>query len=172
MVKRPAIYQSRLQVGGGGGAATNNFKTMTVADMTELRGSLEKAAKRTMVLKHTFAKKVFTERKFNDAEKFLKSSVLVTFCDKDPQIISKALVKFAKGNKKLVPSGVIFEDKVYGSDFVERLSKLPSRQELLTQMVVRVKSPISGLVMTLGQVMRGFVVALNQIKDKKQAQAA
>ena len=102
----------------------------------------------------------------------MKGQILITFGTVDPQNISKTIVDFSKTNDKVVPAGVVFEDKVYGQDFVKRLATLPSRHELLTQVVVRVKSPISGFVMTLGAITRGLVVALNEIKKQKEAAPA
>ena len=75
-------------------------------------------------------------------------------------------------SKKSDRVGILFEDKVYDQEFVKQLSKLPSRQELLTQVVVRVKSPISGFVLTLNQLVKGVVVALNEVKKKKELQAS
>jgi len=40
---------------------------------------------------------------------------------------------------------------------------------LLTQAVIRIKSPISGFVMTLGQVVRGLVQVLSEVKKKREA---
>lgn len=148
-------------------AFLSRFDGLPVADLSELRRSLEKVARRSLVVKHAMVKKVFSQLKIAEAQKFLKGSVLVTLGDKEPQVISKALVEFAKTHEKLVVSGAVMDRKVYEPEFVNRLAKLPSRQELLTQVVVRVKSPISGFVMTLNQLLRGLVVALDEIKKKK-----
>lgn len=153
-------------------AFISTYETLSVADLSDFRRQTEKFAKRSLQVKHTLAKKAFQAKKFSDAEKFLKSQVLVTFGTKDPQAISKAIVDFAKANNKLTPAGMIMDNKVYGYEFLQQLAKLPSRHELLTQVVVRVKSPISGFVMTLGQLTRGLVVALNEVKKKKELQAA
>lgn len=153
-------------------AFITTFKALPVADLSDYRRSVEKFSKRSLVIKHTLAKKVFQKNSWNDAEKFLEGQIVVTFGDVEPQNISKALVDFSKANNKMAPAGVIFENKVYGVDFVKRLATMPSRHELLTQVVVRVKSPISGLVMTLAAINRGLVVALNEIKKKKEAAAA
>ena len=151
-------------------AFISTYDALSVADVSDFRRQTEKFAKRSMQVKHTLAKKAFQAKKFTEAEKFLKSQVLVTFGNKDPQAISKVIVDFAKANNKLTPAGMIMDNKVYGLEFVKQLATLPSRHELLTQVVVRVKSPISGFVMTLGQLTRGLVVALNEVKKKKELQ--
>ena len=153
-------------------AFITRFDAISVADLSDFRRRLEKVSSRSMVVKHAMAKKIFIKHKVGEAEKFLKGQVLVTFGNREPQVISKAIVDFAKGNQKLVPAGVVFESKVYDQEFVKKLAKLPSRHELLTQLVARVQSPISGFVMTLNQVLRGVVVALNEVKKKKESQSA
>jgi large subunit ribosomal protein L10 len=152
-------------------AFISSFESLAVADLSDLRRNLEKVAKRSLVVKHSIIKKVFLGLHFTEAEKFLKANVLVTLGDKDPQVISKALVDFAKANERLVPEGVLFEKKVFGREYIQSLAQLPSRHELLTQVAVRVKSPISSFVITLSQVLRGLAVALNEIKRKKETLA-
>ena len=150
-------------------AFISNFEGLAVADLSDFRRNVEKVAKRSMVVKHSFAKKIFSELKIETAEKFLKGSVLVTLGDKEPQAISKAIVEFAKSHQKLVIAGAVLERKVYDQEYVKQLAKLPSRHELLTKVAFGVKAPISGFVITLGQILRGFVVALNEIKKKREA---
>ncbi len=145
------------------------FQGLTVADFSDLRRNLEKVSHRSMVVKHSLAQKVFSEIKVGDVSAYLKKSVLVTLGRKDPQNISKVILDFSKTNDKFASAAVVFESKVYGQEFVKRLAQLPSRKELLTQVAVRVKSPITGLVLTLNQLVRGVVVALNEIKKKKEA---
>jgi len=151
-------------------AFISRLEGMTVVDISDFRRSVEKCSERSLVVKHSMAKKVFEARQWAGAEKFLTGQVIVTFGKKEPQDISKSLVEFAKKNDKLVPEGVIFEGQVFDESFVKQLSQLPNRHELLTQVVVRIQSPISGFVMTLNQVLRGFVVALNEIKKQKEGQ--
>lgn len=147
----------------------SQFDGLTVADVSDFRRSLEKVAKRSLVIKHSLAKKVFKNRGLQTAENFLRGSVVVTFGDRDPQSISKVIVEYAKSHEKLVPAAVIFENQVYDQAFVKKLAKLPSRHELLTQLAVRIKSPITGLVLTLNQLVQGLVIALNEVRKKREA---
>lgn len=149
-------------------AFISSFEGLSVADISDFRRSLGKVSKRSLLVKHSLVKKVLAARNLADAEKLLKGSTVVTFGSKDPQPISKAIMEYVKTHEKWVPQGVILEDKIYGQDFVKSLAKLPTRHELLTQVAVRVKSPITGLVLTLNQLVRGLAVALNEIKKKKE----
>ena len=54
---------------------------------------------------------------------------------------------------------------------IQKVSKLPPRQELLAQLVSSLQSPISGLVGTLEGVVREFVYTLQAVADKKSSEA-
>lgn len=170
IVKEAMLKEAEGSIDGMAYAFLSSFEGLNVAELSELRRNLEKVSSRSVVMKHTLAKKAFQGDNVTGLDDFLKGSVLVTVGDKEPQAASKAIVEFAKTNKKFAPSAVVLNKQVYREDFVKRLAQMPSRKELLTQVVVRVKSPISGVVLTLNQVLRGFVVALNEVKKKKESQ--
>lgn len=172
LVKEMMLKEISAQFEANPYAFISSFDGLSVADISDFRRSLNKVSKRSLLVKHSLAKKVFASRKIADAEKFLKGSVVVTFGSTDPQPISKAIMEYVKTHEKWAPQGVILENKVYDQEFVKRLAKLPTRHELLTQVAMRVKSPITGLVLTLNQLVRGLAVAINEIKKKKEGLAA
>jgi len=61
----------------------------------------------------------------------------------------------------ILEGGYITEDKV------TQLSALPSKHQLLGQLVGTLNAPISGFVQVLSGNTRGLVTVLNAIKDKK-----
>lgn len=153
-------------------AFISNLNGVSVLDISEARRSLEKVSGRSLMVKHAMARKIFAQFSVAGAEKYLSGSVVITFGDKDPQEISKRLVDFSKINEKWKPAGVIFEGQVYGEDFVKQLAKLPSRKELLTQLVLRINSPIQGFANVLGALTRNLVVVLEEVRKKKAAAGA
>ncbi len=153
-------------------AFISNLNGISVFDISAARRSLEKISGRSLMVKHAMARKIFAQFSVAGAEKYLSGSVVITFGDKDPQVISKALVEFSKTNEKWKPAGVIFEGQVYGEDFVKQLAKLPSRKELLTQLVLRMNSPLQGFANVLGALTRNLVVTLEEVRKKKAAAGA
>ncbi len=150
----------------------SNFSGLSVSDLSKARTRLNKSANRSLLVKHAMARKILKTRGFADSENLLSGSVLLTFGDKEPQDISRAVVESLKVSEKLKCAGVLFEGKLEGADFVKQLSSLPSRQELLTQVVVRMNSPITGLVCVLANTMRGLVIALDQVRKQKEVAPA
>lgn len=172
LAKKLMIEEIEREFSGSASAFFSRFDHLSVQDMNELRRSLEKVSKRTILAKHTLTKKVFEKMRMADASRFLEGSVLMTLGSEEPQAASKILVDFAKSHENVELKGMIYSGKVYEANFVKELAKLPSRKELLTQVAIRMKSPIAGLVMTLGGLLRSFVTILNEVQKKKAQQEA
>ncbi|MBU9889079.1 MAG: 50S ribosomal protein L10 [Candidatus Omnitrophica bacterium] len=153
-------------------AFISNLQGVSVLDISDARRNLEKVARRSLMVKHAMARKIFAKFNVSGAEKFLNGSVVITFGDKDPQDISRKLVECAKNNAKWVPAGVIFEGQIHGESFIQQLAKLPSRKELLTQLVLRMNAPINGFVNVLGALTRNLVVVLEEVRKKKTVSGA
>ncbi len=149
----------------------SQFDKLSVQNMNDLRRSLEKVSKRTVVVKHTLAKKILERLNLSEAISFLRGSILVTFGAKEPQVASKALVDFVKTHESVQLKGMILEGRVYEAAFVKELARLPSRKELLTRVAVGLNSPIARFALTLNSIIQSFVIALSEI-GKKKASAA
>ena len=66
--------------------------------------------------------------------------------------------------------GAYLDGEALGPDSVRQLATLPSREQLLTQESVSgMVSPISGLANVLAQLPRSLVVALDQVRQQKEA---
>ena len=74
----------------------SSFDGLSVADISDFRRTIEKVSKRSMVVKHAMAKRIFSNAKVTEAENFLKGQILVTFASGEPQIVSKTIMEFAK----------------------------------------------------------------------------
>lgn len=84
---------------------------------------------------------------------------------------AKVLSKFIKDTDKLkVVSGLLDGAEITTAD-VESLATLPSKEQLLGQLLSVFNGPMRGLVTVLNGNMREFVYALNAIKEKKEAAA-
>ena len=145
----------------------SRFERLTVQEMSDLRRGLEKVSKRTLVVKHAMARKIFGGLKLEEASRFLEGSVLVTFGEGEPQRVSKTLADYARAHENLKLNGAILEGKLYDGDFIKALAKLPSRIELLTAVAIQLKSPVTRLAMTLRSLLQSLVIALNEVQKKK-----
>ena len=99
----------------------------------------------------------------------LKNATATLFLYGDPMMPLKAIAKSIK--ELSLPSikfGILDGLQMNGEQLL-KLSTLPTRETLLTQLVVGLKSPISGLHRALNWNLQKFVMTLQTISDKKQA---
>ncbi len=102
----------------------------------------------------------------------LEGSILTAVGYSDEVSAAKVLKEFAKSKQtkdknamKLVAG--ILEGKLMNTEEVTRLADLPSKQQLLGQLVGTLNAPISGFVNVLAGNLRGLVTVLGAIKEKK-----
>lgn len=149
-----------------------HYQGLAASEFVELRRKLEKVVDRTVVVKNTLTRLAFKQLGFQDINGLLKGSVLLAIGKKDPQLISRVLVDFAKGRDNFKLEGALVEGQVVPALFIQSLANLPSREVLLATVVNRMNAPISGFVNVLAQLMRSLVTALDQIQQKKSNQSS
>ncbi|MBF0243850.1 MAG: 50S ribosomal protein L10 [Planctomycetes bacterium] len=147
------------------------FSTFTQADSEEARKSAREAGGLAFVLKNSVCSRVLSDMGVEGHDAVLTGPVLAIMGD-DPVALAAAAVKYHKKRKKGEPVGGLYEGKIVTAEDVVKLSTLPSREQLIAQVLSIMVSPLRGLVTVLGGNIRGLAVALNAIKEKKEKEAA
>ncbi|OGW69551.1 MAG: 50S ribosomal protein L10 [Omnitrophica bacterium GWA2_50_21] len=143
------------------------FKGLAVNDFAQMRRSLEKISKNCFVPKKTILKKVLAKKGVQKLDAVLDGSIVMVTAEKDPQVVSKFLVNFAKEKESFQLAGACVEGEVQGVSYVKELAKLPSRIELIAKVVGGIKAPITGFVLTVRGVLSSFVNVLDQVSKQK-----
>lgn len=97
----------------------------------------------------------------------LKNATATLFSYKDEVSGLKELLKFFKQANIGKTKGGLLGTSILSTADVNRLSKLPGRQELLARLAGQMLAPISGLHHALSWNMNRLVWALDGIKNKK-----
>ena len=135
-----------------------DYRGLTVAQITNLRSELRKAKCGARVVKNTLAK-LSIEKAYGEQAKgaikgfsdtFVGPSLLV-YSYEDPISPAKVLSKFKKeiGDAKFHIKGGCFEANTIDAKGVETLSSMPSREELLSQLLRLISTPATQLVRLL-----------------------
>jgi len=149
------------------GLMVTSFTGLDVVALNSLRRKLEKGSARFIVTKNTLLKRALKEAKKNDAVQFLSGMSGVAVCEQDSVTMAKTLFAFAKDHESFTVRGGIIDGEVLVAAQAKELSQLPSREVLLATVLMRMKSPITGLVNVLAGSMRGMVVVLDKIRQQK-----
>ncbi len=143
------------------------YSGLSSPDVTSLRQGLKGANASLFVAKNSVARRALKGSGLETLLPKVEGPSGFIFVKEEPVGASKVLYNFAKTHEKLILEGGILKDKVLESKDIEALAKLPSREVLLTKLVVCLNSPISGLAIVLSQTLKKFVYCLDQIKQKK-----
>lgn len=146
-----------------------NFRGLKVEESEELRKLLREKQIDLAVTKNTLLKIILNEKGISVADDVLSQPLALAFSYDDEVVISKEISLFAKEHEALEILGGILDEGYVSSDVIEKLAKLPSREELLAKLVGSIASPLSGMVNVLSGNIRGLVNVLMQYKAQQEA---
>lgn len=150
----------------------SGFDGLTVEQLESFRASIRKVEGKCFVAKKTLIKRHFASLGFEDIDHLLENTIMLSTVPAEPQNLSKVLVKFEKDNdEKFAVKGVFVDGQLKSKSFIVDLSKLPSREELISKLLGSMKAPVSNLVVGLNEITRQFAVVLNEIKKQKESSA-
>lgn len=152
------------------GVVIADYRGMTVAQVTQLRSQLRQAGVEYRVLKNTLVRRAAHEVGIDGLDSFLEGPTAVAF-SADPVAPAKVLSDFAKGVKTFTIKGGVVEGKVIDPEGVKALADLPSREELLAQVLRGMQAPLAGMVNVLQGPIRKMGYALEEVRKLKEAQA-
>ncbi|MFH0969265.1 MAG: 50S ribosomal protein L10 [Patescibacteria group bacterium] len=144
-----------------------DFKGVKVKDLTALKKELRKEGVEFKVSKKTLINIAFKEVGIEVDTKKMEGQVAVSISSQDEVAPAKIISKFSKANENLKILGGILEKKFMDINKVKALAKLPSKEELLGNLVRTIQAPISGFVNVCAGNLRGLVQVLKGISESK-----
>ena len=144
-----------------------DFLGLDVSSITELRSEFFKASIEFKVTKNTLLKLAAENISLEGLDDFLVGSTAIAISYDEPTAPAKVLKKFTEDHDKPEVKAILFDGEVLdGSEYL-KFATLPTKDELLTKLVLMVNSPITILARTLSASMTNFVNGLNNLKNTK-----
>ena len=143
------------------------YSGVSSSDLCSLRLTLRGSKSSLFVVKNSVARRALVNSGLEVLVKNIEGPCGLVFVKDEPVMVSQVLCNFVKEHEKLKLEGGSLNNKVLEKKDIEAMSKLPSKEVLRAQVVMTLNSPISGLVITLNQVLAKFVYCIDQIKQKK-----
>ena len=147
------------------------YRNLTVSDMTELRRRARGAGVYLRVVKNTLARRAVADTPFQGLTEQMVGP-LAYGISADPVAAAKVLSDYAKGNDKLVIKGGAMANQVMGPREIVTLASMPSRAQLLAQLMGTMKAPVAKFVQTLNEVPGKFVRTLAALHAEREKQSA
>lgn len=142
-----------------------DYSKLTVKEKTTLLDVVKTAGGQFFVAKNSLMHIALGKKdEFKESFKGM-NGLLLAFEDAITPL--KALMEFHKTSDKLTVKKGFMDGKILTESEVETLSKLPSKNELISMLINRLQGPSYGLVNVLQAGPRNLVYALQAIVDKK-----
>ncbi|HPS64551.1 MAG TPA: 50S ribosomal protein L10 [Ignavibacteria bacterium] len=151
-----------------------DFSSMTVADVENLRGEFHKAGIKYKVVKNTLAKRALKESdKFSgfteSLSDFLKGPTGIVFPGEDVVSPARILKKASEKTERPKFKAAVLDGQIYGSDKLNELSSLLTKDEIISGICASLNSPVSGIVGTINALMRDLGSIIEEVAKKKAA---
>lgn len=143
-----------------------NFTGLQVKDAQQIREKTWGTNLDYVVAKKTLLSVAFKKAGVDVKVHELTGNIGIAMGYEDPIGAMKLMGDFSKKYEALKIIGGVFEGKFISTAEVVALSKLPSKQELLGQLVGQIQAPVSAFVRTLSEVPGSFVRVLSAMANR------
>ncbi len=150
-------------------AVAAEYRGLSVVAMTALRSEGRKTGVYVRVVKNTLARRAVEGTDFACMQDGLVGPLILAFSKEEPGAAARLMQDFAKTNEKMVIKLVSFGGKMLAPGDIDRLSKMPTREQALSMLMGVLQAPISKLVRTMAEPNAKMVRTFAALRDKKQA---
>ena len=144
-----------------------SYTKLSASKFGVLRKSLRLIGAQVHVSKNRVAKIALKELQQDKLADTLKGQTAFICSDSDAVSVSKALMDFTKTHKTVTIQGGLLEGALLEQADVSRLSELPSREVLLSQLMGTMLAPLTRLAGVLNGKTRDLLSILKQYSEKK-----
>jgi len=148
-----------------------DFSGLDVKSMTLLRDELRKNGAEYMVVKNRLARLALQELDLPDLSEWLSGPTGVVIGHGGPVEAAKAVSEFAKTHqdRPVFKVGVL-ENSVLSPSDIERLAKLPPREQLLAMVAGALEAPLAAFASVLEAKLLEMSGLLTALKEKKEGE--
>jgi large subunit ribosomal protein L10 len=148
----------------------NDFTGLNVAKLSELRKLCRENGIEYRVVKNTLAKRGVEGTPAEELESQFEGPTALAIGRDSENVSARIIAKFAEEHEAPKFKAGIVEGNVVDATGLLALSKLPSKEELLSTLLASMKSPGNNLASVLQGTLRNLLYALNAIIEKKQSE--
>lgn len=145
-----------------------HYTGMTVAQMQDLRAKMREVGGSVRVAKNTLAKIALEGKPCAKMGDLLTGMTVLSYSE-DPVAAAKVCEAYAKTNDKFVIIGGAMGETVLDQAGVKAVAAMPSREELIAQIVSCIGAPASNIAGAIGAPASNIASILSTIEEKAAA---
>ncbi len=148
-------------------AIAAEYHGLSVDEMTDLRAQARNEGVYLRVVKNSLAKRAVEGTEFECMADSLVGPLIMAFSQEDPGAAARLIANFSKEHDKLIARVIAIGGEVLPLEQLERLSKLPNREQAIAMLMAVMKAPIEKFVRTLNEPHAKLVRTVAAVKDAK-----
>lgn len=164
--KAQAIDQAKEWYSKASGVVFTDYRGLKVKELQQLRKDLAKKGGEIHVIKNTLFRLAAGDDIAGIPDELHNGPTAVAFVYENESECAKALLDFATASKKMTVKGGYFGGKAMTAKQVEQLSKLPSRDVLIAQVIGAIAAPLTSLVGVIEALYADPIRVIGAVADK------
>jgi large subunit ribosomal protein L10 len=166
--KASAVAELTTAFRDSSAAVLTEYRGLTVAELKELRRSLEGNAT-YVVVKNTLSKIAAREAGVTSLDDLLEGPSAIAFVNGDPVTLAKGLRAFTREHPLLIIKGGVLDGAPLSADDIRKLADLESREVLLAKLAGGFVAPATQLASVLMAPVRQLAQVLGALAAKAAA---
>ncbi len=150
-LKKPIVEEISAAVKDAQSVVLVDYRGLTVEQDTQLRKQLREAGITYKVYKNTMMNFAFKGTDYESLLPYLEGPSAVAISTEDATAPARVLCKFAKTADALEVKDGVVEGIAYDAKGIIEISKIPSREELLSKLLGSIQSPIANFARVMNQ---------------------
>ena len=150
-------------------AIAAEYHGLSVVEMTELRTKARNEGVYLRVVKNSLTKRAVEGTEFACMQDSLVGPLVMAFSQEDPGAAARLVSEFSKDHDKLIAKVIAIGGEVLPIEQLERLSKLPTRDQAIALFMAVMKAPIEKLARTLNEPHAKLVRTVAAVRDQKES---
>ena len=169
-VKVEVVEELRSIFSRAKSAVVANYQGIDAQGITALRAHMRSRSVDFRVVKNTLARRAVKDTSLEVLGEDFQGPISILVGFEDVVAPAKALADFAKSGATKSPEIIcgVVEGKKVSPEEVQALAELPSREELISQMLSVFQGPTTNFAGVFSSLLRKLVGTLDAIREKKE----
>ncbi|XOZ33252.1 50S ribosomal protein L10 [Halomonadaceae bacterium KBTZ08] len=169
--KKAIVAEVNEAASGALSVVLADYRGVSSGDMTALRAKAREQNVYLRVVRNTLAKRAVQGTEFECVSEALVGPTLFAFSMEDPGAGARLLKDFSKEKDNFEIKALAVGGELLGGEQIDRLAKLPTRDEALSQLAGTIQAPITKLARTFNEVPSKVTRAVAAVRDQKKEAA-
>lgn len=166
--KKAIVAEVNEAAGGALSVVLADYRGVTSNGMGALRKLAREQNVYLRVVRNTLAKRAVEGTEFECIQGVLVGPTILAFSMEDPGAAARILKDFAKENDKFEIKALAVGGELLGAEHIDRLAKLPTRDQALGMLASVIQAPITKLVRTFNDIPGRMVRVVAAVRDQKK----